>query len=935
LTVRSSDFSKSDDERFWHQIPALEEKLEKKKKLWEERRQKHLENRRALWERKGTRRLDLSATPFAYVKSVDLAEGFLFEYGPEPESRAYNTPSARERFFIEHFGYRMRTGKLTQPDAQVNGALMERQFNAWLKERGVLRGRRLEVDKDYYREFIGVDDMVGNKIDEGWEWLRKRAWDKDDPLHEGYSVMLEELNRRFDYHARIQLLEAIKAPHVVERAKKHIALGRKVVLFHSRIKGGTVHPFHIFHERTGRPPSDLLGTMDTDQLNQWMASADAYNRALADFRATRADLINLEINQCRPLDLFADAFGDALTFYNGTIKKCDKVANPNAFNDDDGSVSIIAVQDEGGKEGISLHDTTGKSQRVLMNLGLPLKPTQAIQIEGRIYRVGQMSDAIFEYISTGTSFERWTFASKISQRSGTAENLALGEEARALSEAFVDAYENANSDAPSLQQGKGGKERDRAGMEAITPFEKAKTHYFGVQKNNKRRSRREGVDYFSTPEPVSFKMVEWANMRSNESTLEPSAGHGAIARYFPEDVSSTFVEPSSELLSRLALRAPGRHRQETFEDLSEAANKFHAIVMNPPYGSGGATAMAHLGKAMHHLRNGGRIVALLPEGPAANKKLENLVYGKDGERERLEKRIESKGGKGVAEEKRRLHQLDNFYVMADVGLPPVTFERAGTNVKTHVVIIDRYDDASLVPYQRGRIDLEADNVNELFDKIEGMAAPERADIPMPPAEVLAANELKVEQQGDEWILTGKTFEMKDAIKPIIKKHSGEWDQYGKRWRALSDPSEDIANLLQGKPMEGVALPSDKSAAADGSAGTAFELQQTRHAKKDIDLFVASMSARVSRDEYIRLKGIAKRHGGYFSSYKKNGAIPGFQFESEASRQAFIDAAVGGETKFSRGGGNWQEVVSSFRRLADQHDANLLNQSLVDYGLGKE
>jgi tRNA1(Val) A37 N6-methylase TrmN6 len=89
-------------------------------------------------------------------------------------------------------------------------------------------------------------------------------------------------------------------------------------------------------------------------------------------------------------------------------------------------------------------------------------------------------------------------------------------------------------------------------------------------------------------------MVEWANVKSGEKILEPSAGHGAIARYFPEDTHRTLVEPSSSLASRAALNSPGaRVVVDRFENLDTGANKFDAIVMNPPFGSGGATAIEH------------------------------------------------------------------------------------------------------------------------------------------------------------------------------------------------------------------------------------------------------------------------------------------------------------------------------------------------------
>ena len=79
--------------------------------------------------------------PFAYEPSIDWANGYLFDYNEgrpsdKTESRGYNQGSNSDQFFMQHFGYRMRTGKLTQPDAKVDRGLMQRQFNAFLKKKG-------------------------------------------------------------------------------------------------------------------------------------------------------------------------------------------------------------------------------------------------------------------------------------------------------------------------------------------------------------------------------------------------------------------------------------------------------------------------------------------------------------------------------------------------------------------------------------------------------------------------------------------------------------------------------------------------------------------------------------------------------------------------------------------------------------------------------
>ncbi len=177
----------------------------------------------------------------------------------------------------------------------------------------------------------------------------------------------------------------------------------------------------------------------------------------------------------------------------------------------------------------------------------------------------------------------------------------MGEEARALHDSFIQAFEESDAYSPGHEnEGKGGKERDAAANAALTEWDRATTMYFAQQKKNARTKAREGKDYFATPEPLGLKMVEWANVQGGEKVLEPSAGHGAIARWFPENVEKTVVEPSSELASRLKMVTDGRLVQDTFENL-DIVNKFDAIVMNPPFGTAGKTAMDHIEKATKHL----------------------------------------------------------------------------------------------------------------------------------------------------------------------------------------------------------------------------------------------------------------------------------------------------------------------------------------------
>lgn len=729
--------------------------------------------------------LFLSATPFSYDKTLDYAEGYLFNYPSGGTTDNGSRQDGRAFFFVENFGYRIRYHKLTRPEGAVDNSVFEREMHERLKREGALAGRSLTVSTDYDRKFVATESKVGNAIDAAFEFLwknRPKGKDtKSQAAARGYDDLQKAINSNFKHHHRMQLLEAIKAEAAVKDIRQHIKMGRKVVLFHDFNKGGGQNPFKVAH---------LLQT-------------DEARAAYAEFMAANPVIANTEFGKMRsPLQTMRAEFGDQAAFYNGTEKKADRKAAIERFNDDTSKTKLIVVQADAGSAGISLHDTTGNHQRVLINLGMPPKPTTALQEEGRIRRVGVQTNAAFRYYTIGTTWERQAFADKIAGRSGTVENLALGNEARAIRDGFIDAYAEAAANPPSETDGQGGMERDRVDHKT-TPYDKAKTHYFGRMKTTGKRDQRKGLDFYATPEPLGFKMVEWAGMRANEKSLEPSVGDGSIGRYFPEHVEATIVDPSTELLSKARLRVAGaRAENTTFED-HHIVNKYDTVVMNPPFGSGGKMAYEHLQKAFGHVRPGGRVVALVPTGPAADKRFAKML---------------DDGGLDLTE----------WNFTADISLPTVTFEKAGTSVSARVMIFDRVmKPEAMTPTKH--INLHgAQNINEFFERLE--------DIGVPP---------RVEAMGEAG--------------------------------AIADAEGDTETTPQ---------PGDKLRAVEGVP--TFKTAQTTHAKKGIDLFVATADAKMSRETYLAVNAAAKNNGGYYSKFSRNGAIPGFQFTSEADRTAFLE-----------------------------------------------
>lgn len=770
----------SGDDRHLAKLPALEAK---EKTLVEKWRAANEAVKADVESKQGVSRprvLFLSATPFAYEKTVDWANGYLFDYnegrGKEgSESRGYNAGSNSDQFMMQHFGYRMRYGKLTAPDAKVDSGLMQRQFNTMLKKSGVLSGRMLDVKADYDRRFVLVDSAIGSRIDAALQWFEdqrtggkdEKQSDADKSRSEALRDLRDVLGEKFDYLSRRYLLEAIKAQEVIPHVKEHMALGRKVVVFHDYKKGGGFNPFNVSSMQAG-------GDVDP-------ARASAFNAAVREFRTEFKDLIDSDVwRASSPITAFQQTFSGTthpkVLLFNGDVSAKDRRAAVEKFQDDASGPQVILVQSAAGKEGISLHDTTGKHQRVLFNLGQPTQPTTAIQQEGRIYRTGQATDAIFRYLNTGTNWEKWAFATTIAQRASAAENLGMGEQARALKDAFITGFEESDDYRAGMEdEGKGGKERDRAANNALTEYDRARAFYFGTQKKNSRTKAQEGTDYFATPEPVGLKMVELADIRPGESAIEPSAGHGAIARWMPTTAERTAIEPSTALRPRLAMVFDGKIIGSDFEDM-HVSNKFDAIVMNPPFGVGGKTAIEHLAKAATHLRDGGRIVALIPQGGMADKRFDKWMYSDEEQRPVKPIHTDAKHGpiyegdtltmsafgtevvienvvidgagsgpfyarhkgeskstgvnlialKSVTPIGARTESYSpskGFHLVANIKLPSVTFERAGTAVNTRIVVIEKSDKA---PQFTQRDYSGETDINELFNRMESLSISPRA-----------------------------------------------------------------------------------------------------------------------------------------------------------------------------------------------------------------
>lgn len=796
------------------------------------------------------RLLAVSATPFAWEKNVQWAEGYLFNYPQVRRTGAYNEPSPYQKYMMTNFGWHMKNGKLNEPDAKVNRSLMQIQYNMNLRRAGVLSTRMLDVDKDYDRKFVLVDGGIGARIDAALDWLRK---EKDGI----YSRYYDQANGQFDHLTKRRLLEAIKAKAAIDIIKQHHALGRKVVVFHDFNEGGGFQPFSF----PGDPNAEI------EIHTNFGASKIKYTHGqfLADFAKAFPDLVGSDLADLKsPIETLREAFPNAM-FNNGTEKKRDALQAIKDFNNDEKADANLLVVQSDKNAGWSGHDKTGRYQRVLINLGLPTAPVKSIQIEGRIYRVGQKSDAIFRYLNTGTRFEKFAFATAIATRAETAENLAMGDFARGLKQSYIDAFLESGDYPPSAEDGKGGKAKDRRDGEGMTPFQKAISFYFANQKKNSKTKAQEGVDYYATPEPLGYKMVEWLSPKAGEDYMEPSAGHGAIARWFPENVNLKAIEQSRQLAADLSLNLPDPESviNDTFES-HHIGNKYDGIVMNPPFNrpgsTGGGLAMEHIAKAFDHLKEGGRLIAIVPHGPAMDKKIEAWLTGS------------TTNTRGTT----RLNVPDARFNHV-VELPITTFLRAGTGVSTRVLIIDRVKGAnngtgkaeSTMPLP---LDVKHGDINDLFNWLQNMSVPPRAQV----AANVSADTASVPELVKELTTPGQ----QGTIAGVTQHAHGRVvaDQSKAVYKVKGDKLETDAPVVKvstaaGKVLEGVWVPSkDMAVAVDRFTwkpkGEANYFVRIKHVVRPLDDAAFSMGGQEipaeARMSVGNLAAIVKKHTEQFA-----------------------------------------------------------------------
>jgi predicted RNA methylase len=160
--------------------------------------------------------------------------------------------------------------------------------------------------------------------------------------------------------------------------------------------------------------------------------------------------------------------------------------------------------------------------------------------------------------------------------------------------------------------------------------------------------KKKTYQFFETPDEVAMELINLAEIFEGDDVLEPSAGHGAIAKYLPK--GSTLIEVDNEKCAKLKVLGFASICQDF---LTYTDKQFDKIIMNPPFTGG--QDVQHILHAYSLLKKGGRIVSIVP----------------------------SMTTEKTTKKYKELQSL----ITEVIDLPDCSFEESGTKVNTKIILI--------------------------------------------------------------------------------------------------------------------------------------------------------------------------------------------------------------------------------------------------------
>jgi hypothetical protein len=189
-----------------------------------------------------------------------------------------------------------------------------------------------------------------------------------------------------------------------------------------------------------------------------------------------------------------------------------------------------------------------------------------------------------------------------------------------------------------------------------------------------RTTEQTELQQFSTPPTHAFLVAHLADLRKDDTVLEPSAGTGSLAAWplaIGARVIANEINPRRRALLRMALgiEAYG-FDAEMIDDLLPAEVVPDVVLMNPPFSATGGRVqqnhprygVRHIESALQRLKPGGRLVAIA------------------GEAVSFHRATFTEWWQGVA---------NAYTVCANFGISGKEYQKYGTNAFVQVLVIDK------------------------------------------------------------------------------------------------------------------------------------------------------------------------------------------------------------------------------------------------------
>lgn len=219
---------------------------------------------------------------------------------------------------------------------------------------------------------------------------------------------------------------------------------------------------------------------------------------------------------------------------------------------------------------------------------------------------------------------------------------------------------------------------------------------------SKRTGEQDEFQQFSTPPPLAYAAAWAAKLHPNDAVLEPSAGVGGLAIFGKnagarEVVTNELSPRRKALLDTLGFTRGFGENAEQLHNILPRDVKPTVVLMNPPFSATAgrmegvretSIGARHIEQALKRLEPGGRLVAIVGEGMAADRPAFRDWWSQIGK---------------------------EYNVRANIGMSGAEYAKYGTSFDNQMLVIDK-DGPTKAPTVTGKVD----KIEDLIDLLKGV-----------------------------------------------------------------------------------------------------------------------------------------------------------------------------------------------------------------------